>query len=128
MFPLWGSAIRNRLAGLTGTDHDRSRTGQERGGGTRAHEGQGRGGGGGCHTVRHSHRSTMATGIKGQSEKKRQGHRDDNGTVAFLLLPILILGDGGGGGGSAVECGVLHDDTVADIVFCFVSLFWLSTE
>ena len=60
----------------------------------------------------------MATRIKRKSEKEREGHSDDNGTVSFLRLPFLILGDGG-----AVECGVLHDDTVADIVFCFVRCF-----
>ena len=64
----------------------------------------------------------MATCIKGKSEKERQGHSDNDGTVSFLRLPFLILGDGGGVG-SAVECGVLHDDTVADIVFCFVRCF-----
>ena len=52
----------------------------------------------------------MATRIKGKSEKEREGHSDDNGTVAFLRLPaLMILRDGG-----AVECGVLHDDTVVD--------------
>ena len=52
----------------------------------------------------------MATRIKGNSEKEREGHSDDNGTVAFLRLPaLMILRDGG-----AVECGVLHDDTVVD--------------
>ena len=51
----------------------------------------------------------MATRIKGKSEKEREGHSDDNGTISFLRLPFLILGDGG-----AVECGVLHDDTVVD--------------
>ena len=64
----------------------------------------------------------MATRIKGQSKKEREGHSDNDGTVSFLRLPFLILGDGGGVG-SAVECGVLHDDTVADIVFCFVRCF-----
>ena len=63
---------------------------------------------GGCHTVRHSHRSTMATRIKGQSEKEREGHSDNDWTVSFLCLPFLILG------GGAVEYGVLHDDTVVD--------------
>ena len=51
----------------------------------------------------------MATRIKGQSEKEREGHSDNDGTVSFLRLPFLILGDGG-----AVECDVLHDDTVVD--------------
>ena len=59
----------------------------------------------------------MATRIKGKSEKEREGHSDNDGI--FLLLPALMIL----GGGSAVECGVLHDDTVADIVFCFVRCF-----
>ena len=63
----------------------------------------------------------MATRIKGQSEEEREGYRNnDDGTVSFLRLPFLMLLRGGG---SAVECGVLHDDTVADIVFCFVRCF-----
>ena len=118
---LW--TILSCLAWLTGTD-DRSRTGRERrGGSTRAHEGQGWGGGG-CHTVRDSHRSTMAPCRKGQSENKREGHRDN--TVSFLRLPALILGDG-----SAVECGVFHDDAVVDIVLyniLFRSFFWPLTK
>ena len=81
----------------------------------RAHEGQGRWGGG-CHTVRHSHRiTTMATRIKGQSEKEREGHSDNNGTVSFLRLPFLILGDGG-----AVDCGVLH---VVDEWWIYILLY-----
>ena len=73
---------------------------------TRTHDGQGRWWW--CHNVRHSHLSTMATRIKGQSEKEREGHSDNDWTVSFLCLPFLILG------GGAVEYGVLHDDTVVD--------------
>ena len=56
-----------------------------------------------------------ASRIKGKSEKEREGHNDDNGTVSILLfLPIVILG--GGGDGGAVECSVLvHHDTVGEI-------------
>ena len=53
----------------------------------------------------------MATRIKGQSENEREGHSDDNGTVSFLRLPALMILRGGG---SAVECRVLHNDTVDD--------------
>ena len=70
--------------------------------------------------------TTMATHIKGKSEKEREGHSDNDGTVSFLRLPFLILGDGG----SAVECGVLHDDTVVEnnkySVLYFVSFVLLT--
>ena len=72
-----------------------------------------------------------ATSVQGQSQNEREAHSDDDGTVSFLHLPFLILGDGGGG--SAVECGVLHDDTVADnnrycIVLYFVSFVLLTFD
>ena len=71
----------------------------------------------------------MATRIKRQSEKKREGHSDNDGTVSFLRLPFLMLLRGGG---SAVECGVLHDDTVADnnkySVLYFVSFVLLTFD
>ena len=66
----------------------------------------------------------MATRIKGKSEKEREGHSDNDGI--FLLLPALMIL----GGGSAVECGVLHDDTVVDnnkySVLYFVSFVLLT--
>ena len=53
----------------------------------------------------------MTTRIKGQSEKEREGYRNNEaGTVSFLRLPFLILG----GVGGAVECRVLHRDTGVD--------------
>ena len=68
----------------------------------------------------------MATRIKGKSEKEREGHSDDNGTISFLRLPFLILG----GDSGAVECGVLHDDTFVDnnkySVLYFVSFVLLT--
>ena len=58
----------------------------------------------------------MATRINGQTEKECEGHEghsdNDAGTVAFLRLPALMILRGDG---SAVECRVLHNDTVGDV-------------
>jgi len=53
----------------------------------------------------------MTTHINGKSEKEREGRRDEDRTVSFLLLPIvfLILG-----GDSAVECRVFHRENGVD--------------
>ena len=78
---------------------------------TRTHEGRGK-----CRTFRHllfitikgRRKSRAAVNrttrrINGKSVQEREGYSSDDGTVSFLLLPILvILGDG------AVECSVLH--------------------
>jgi len=74
------------------------------------------------HNVRHSQfttteisaaAATLTTRIQGQSENEHEGYcNNEDGTVAFLRLPALMLLRGGGG--SAVECRVFHDDTVDD--------------
>ena len=68
------------------------------------------------------------TSVQGKSQKEREAQSDDDGTVSFLRLPFLILG----GVGGAVECRVLHDDTVVDnnkyIVLYFVSFVPLTVD
>jgi len=92
-----------RIVSATDTGTDLFRIGRERGGGT------------GADDIRRQISSVRiaATRRKGQSEKEREGHRDDKGTVSILLLPIII--HGGGFGRGAVECSVfIHHDTVGE--------------
>ena len=76
---------------------------------------------GSVHTTTGSNGTTAAhlSSVERKSEKECGEHNQRS--KSFLLLPCLILG------GSAVECRLLHDDTVVDnnkyIVFCFVRSF-----
>ena len=63
----------------------------------------------GSTTTNSKTRTTTLPSAERNSEKEREGHSDNNGTVSFLRLPILILG------GRVVECSVLHPDTVVEI-------------
>ena len=92
-----------RIFSATFTGNEFSRIGRERGGGTGADELR----------IQIISVRIAATRRKGQSEKEREGHRDENGTVSIRLLPIII--HGGGSGGGAIECSVfIHHDTVGE--------------
>ena len=63
----------------------------------------------------------MVTQIEGKSQQEREGDSNDDGTVAFLLLPILVIL----GGGGAVECSVLHRDSGVDEIINRTTVLWL---